>query len=549
MELDEHFYHLKVKYKATSYHNDNLLNPLYLILRKADASKALIEAEWQWLSNQDLLETIEIIKSEIALRSALLEKINAELRSIIHDNNFSHFLTITKTGIYGISESEILMKAALTIYRINANEVLNHEDITLINRQTGIYIDEKTYNQFICFEKIKKKYSLNKDFPFDMELYGILKKVEELEQLSAKDIQSFIDYNLINLLTLYKDDFVQLQNKYKAIIKGKVAELQLYPILKKLDENRMLSSDEFDWLRSQNYIETTAIARETEFVALKKKFGADQIEEKTLPHHLYTILVKIDSDTAISEADINYLRKRMFFKTICIALKLHFKYEVTEQINSMNSQLCEILYKLEIGERLNNVDVSWLTSEKWFRGNRIYQRYHSLEAIFCEQEYERTKNTWNIVNASSHWRKAGDPQKALNSTDILLSNSIKEVKLKAALLTTRGGALRDIGHLDETENFAHQAIQYYPKSYHPYTLLGAICFQMGRYGEGEYWFDEARKRGAPEKSEISEIIGILKKTRDKKEQEKFLAFLKEKYPSYTNKFKAVISGHSINSNN
>ena len=385
-----------------------------------------------------------------------------------------------------------------------------------------------------------------------MNLYGVLKKMEVLEQLSAKDIQFFVDHDLVNLLTLYKDDFVQLQNKYKATRKEQVTEFQLYPILKKLDENRVLSSDEFDWLKTQNYIETTAIAREIEFVALKKKFGADQIEEKTLPHHLYTILVKIDSDTTISEADINYLRKRRLFKTISIALKLHFKYEITE-LNILDSQLCEILYKLEIGERLNDIDIGWLTSENWFHRNfsesRIYQCYHSLEAVFCEQEYQRTKNIWNLVNASSHWRKAGDPQKALNNTDVLFSNSIKEVKLKAALLTTRGGALRDIGHLDETENFAHQAIQYYPKSYHPYTLLGAICFQTGRYSDGEHWFDEARKRGAPEKSEISEIIGILKKIKDKKEQEKFLAFLKDKYPSHINRFKAVINNNSISINN
>ncbi|MBK8750813.1 MAG: hypothetical protein IPL99_03805 [Candidatus Competibacteraceae bacterium] len=87
-----------------------------------------------------------------------------------------------------------------------------------------------------------------------------------------------------------------------------------------------------------------------------------------------------------------------------------------------------------------------------------------LEAKFCEQEYKRTKTMWHLVNASSHWRKADDPQNALNNTEILFSDSIKEVRLKAALFTTRGGALRDIGQLDEAEDCAHQAIKLLPKA-------------------------------------------------------------------------------------
>ena len=124
---------------------------------------------------------------------------------------------------------------------------------------------------------------------------------------------------------------------------------------------------------------------------------------------------------------------------------------------------------------------------------------------------------------------------------MLFSNSIKELKLNAALLTTRGGALRDIGELDKAEDCARQAIKLYQKSYHPYTLLGAICFQTGRYSEGQLWFEEARKFGAPENSEIDEILGVLKKLKDKKEKEKLLAFLENEYPSHFNKFKRAVT--------
>lgn len=540
MELDEHFYHLKVKYKATSYQNDKLLNPLYFILRKVDMNKALTKAEWQWLNNHNLLETIQVINNEMAFRTTLLELIEHEpstIISIIDDNNFSRFLTITKSGKYGISKSEILMDAALTVYRINANEVLNHEDIVLINSQLGICIDERAYKQHVEFKELNRKYALNDNLLFNEELYSILKKLEAPDQLSTNDIQFLVDHSFINLLTLLQNDFAILQDKYKAVRKGQVVEIQLYPILKKLDENRILSPDEFDWLKTKNYVEMTIIARQIEFVALKNKFSADEIEEKTLPHHLYTILAKIDSNKTISEADINYLKKRKLFITISLALKLYLKFEIEPVLEN---QLCEILYKLEIGERLNDANVVWLTSEKRF-SRKIYQRHHLLEAKFCEQEYKRTKIMWHLVNASSHWRKADDPENALNNTEILFSDSIKEVRLKAALFTTRGGALRDIGQLDEAEDCAHQAIKYYQKSYHPYTLLGAICFQTGRYIEGQSWFEEARKRGAPENSEIDEILGILKKLKDKKERENLLAFLKDEYPSHFNKFKRAVT--------
>ncbi len=492
MELDEYFYHLKVKYKATSYQSDQLLNPLYLILRKADMNKALTKAEWQWLNNHNLLETIQIINNEMAFRSTLLEQIENELNLIINDNNFSHFLTITKSGKYGVSKSEILMDAALTVYRINANEVLNHEDIVLINSQLGIYIDERTYKQYVEFKELNKKYVLNDNLLFNKELYSILKKLEtpdqlSPDQLSTDDIRFLVNHNLLGQFSELQKDFKRLQNKYAIKKEQEEAEIELYPILKKLDGNLVLSPDEFDWLKTQNFVETANIARQIEFVALKKKLGADEIEEKTLPHHLYTILVKIDSNKVVSEADINYLKKRKLFKTINLALKLYSKFDIE---SVLENQLCEVLYKLEIGERLHDADVAWLTIKKWFHKgelskSRIYQHYHSLEAMFCEQEYKRTRGMWHLVNASSHWRKADDPQKALNNTEVLFSDSIKELKLKAALLTTRGGALRDIGELDEAEACAHQAIKFYQKSYHPYTLLGAIFFQTGRYSEGQ----------------------------------------------------------------
>lgn len=63
---------------------------------------------------------------------------------------------------------------------------------------------------------------------------------------------------------------------------------------------------------------------------------------------------------------------------------------------------------------------------------------------------------------------------------------------------------------------------------YPYTLLGAICYATGRYDEGHRWFEEARKRGATEKDEDTEIKRILQKTKDKKKLQEFIDYLLNK---------------------
>jgi hypothetical protein len=64
----------------------------------------------------------------------------------------------------------------------------------------------------------------------------------------------------------------------------------------------------------------------------------------------------------------------------------------------------------------------------------------------------------------------------LKLTENLNLEKIKENKLKSALLTTRGGAFRDIEELDKAEKCARQAIEYQPNSHHPYTLNGSDLF-------------------------------------------------------------------------
>ena len=214
---------------------------------------------------------------------------------------------------------------------------------------------------------------------------------------------------------------------------------------------------------------------------------------------------------------------------------LSYKYDVLKYEDTLLScllpscPLYAILQKLEKGERLEEMDVAWLDENKLFNG-KIRIAYHKIEATFYEQEYDRTGNKWNLANASSHWRKAEEPRRALKVTGNLNFNTIKENKLKSALLTTRGGAFRDLSKLDDAEKCARKAIEYQPQSHHPYTLMGAICFERGQLYEGNYWFEEAIKRGASRRDIDAEIKRVVKNA-DKNKRQQVVEYLLKKDPA------------------
>jgi len=94
-------------------------------------------------------------------------------------------------------------------------------------------------------------------------------------------------------------------------------------------------------------------------------------------------------------------------------------------------------------------------------------------------------------------------------TENLNLKTIKPAKLRAALLTTRGGALRDEKQLEQAETCALEAIRHYPDSHNPYTLMGALCYDRRDYEKGDIWFEEAVKRGAKVDDQNAEIKRIL----------------------------------------
>lgn len=344
----------------------------------------------------------------------------------------------------------------------------------------------------------------------------------------------------------------------------------LYKILHNIEAGKPLRIDEINWLNDNNLIETVTIA---DFVALKFKYKAIENQDLSISSHLYKVLKKIDSDVPLPEPDINFLKKRKLTETITISIekyasylinvislgqnlteeqiqwldinqkqdlirfgkikhfeKLKQKYEVDHvSDNSPDSKLYLILQKLDINQRLDTTEIVYLQDKNLFYHEaKIYISYHTTEAQFYEVDYQKTGNKWNLPNISSHWRKANQPKTALQATENIDLDKIKEDKLKSAILTTRGGAFRDISQLDKAEKCARQAIKFQPSSHHPYTLMGAICFDRYDRYEGERWFEEAIKRGASPESIDSEIKKSIARMKDKYKRDQMIRDLLDK---------------------
>lgn len=588
----QHFATLKSKYKATQYDDSSPSSLLYLILRKADLGIEITAIEQNWLREHKLLETLEAIQNEKRHREKELRELESEFSHLKSKYKLTDFWITQQPWSSQLSSPLylILWKIESANYLTNSDVTwLKHRGLSDIAEMA-----HSTAQSIKTFTVLKAKYKANKyhETSPDSLLYQILKKLDAKERLCDSDVIWLNKHKLFETLAFFQQQeaakeaaFAQLKEKYQATKHpDSSVGSPLYPILQKLDADKPLSDSEIDWLEEHKLTDTLDIVREIEqkrhFVELKAKYQATQYEDSSPSSHLYKVLKKIDSENQLGEQDINFLKKRKLTETIsiaqdkyaaslktkiesgepieepeinwlkengresiiAIAQEKHFttlksQYDVSHyKDKSPSSTLYTILQKLDKGERLEPTEFAWLQENKteWYQqlfSGKIFTTYHKIEATFYEQEYKRTGNQWNLPNASSHWRKADKPKQALKLTENLNFDKIKENKLKSAVLTTRGGAFRDIGELDKAEECALKAIEYQPNSHHPYTLMGAICYERREYQKGDYWFEEAIKRGASPRDQDAEIKRVVKNAKDENKRREVVDYLLKKDPS------------------
>ncbi|MDZ8189892.1 MAG: hypothetical protein RMX96_34285 [Nostoc sp. ChiSLP02] len=464
IELEKHFSDLKVKFKATQYQGLSIDSPLYKILNQLEDKQTISTVQLEWLIKQGLFATAEIFQEQELVKQSQFAKLKYEYKA----NEYSD-LSLS-SPLYSI------------LQKIDAEKDLIQPEINWLEEQglseTIIIAQELEKTREFAALKVKYKATEYQDLSPKSHLYKILKRLELSNQLREQDINFLKKRNLTEVIEIANE-------KYLSTLKSKT------------DSGEVLNELEISWLKNSNHEDIVILAQQKHFTVLKSKYDVLGYQDKSHISLLYTILQKLELKQRLEPTDIAWLQEN--------------KIEVPQPTFSY--------YRWS--EESNYQEI------KLFSG-KILIAYHTIEANLYEYEFQSTGNKWNLVNASSHWRKADEPEQALQLTNYLEFNNIRENKLKSALLTTRGGAFRDIENLDKAENCARQAIEYQPKSHHPYTLMGAICFERHQYSDGEYWFQEAIKRGANPRDMDSEIKRVVKNTKDENKRREVIKYLLNK---------------------
>ncbi|HSD16701.1 MAG TPA: hypothetical protein VLC71_05490 [Thermomonas sp.] len=173
-------------------------------------------------------------------------------------------------------------------------------------------------------------------------------------------------------------------------------------------------------------------------------------------------------------------------------------------------RLMTILKSLDNAQRLPEESAAWLAAAgRVYRTREIMRAYHRLEADHYLGEFKERGNVWAAVSASSHLRKCEASQEAHDLLAQVPDGRLKSAKLKSAVFTTHGGALRDLGRYDEARYLGEHAHALVEANYMPCTLLGAIHIELGQIAEGHAWYAKAEVRGAPRDDIDRDVRAIL----------------------------------------
>ncbi len=193
-------------------------------------------------------------------------------------------------------------------------------------------------------------------------------------------------------------------------------------------------------------------------------------------------------------------------------------------------RLMDILSRIDGGNRLTDDDVWWLKTEgRDYYKEKLQAAFHEREAEYFAAEYSRTSDPWNAVNASSHYRKCDQAEKANDLLTSIPSERQTSRKLKSAICTTHGGVKRDLGNLQEALNLGGQAHSLTPRDFRPCTLLGAVNIELGNLDIGWEWYRKAKERGASEHSIDHDLRGIFLRA-DNARRENIKSFLLREDP-------------------
>jgi tetratricopeptide (TPR) repeat protein len=281
-----------------------------------------------------------------------------------------------------------------------------------------------------------------------------------------------------------------------AFLDGRIVDISLPPTL--ADVIPAMARSRPELADQQARAEQTL---EHEEASLKQALAELERRRRVIERHSQYRLALLKERSAAREADRTRTLQRLLRFALAIgylrqqaaeeSARDHFKalkaqYDLSYRDDSPTSPLYPVLMKLADGSNIDPQERRWLQSKGLDR-----QMAPTLAEHF-ERRADLTGN-WDLVIASSYWRKAKTPEKALAATE---RSAPRDPPLEAARLTTRGGALRDLGKLTEALAHGHQALEYPPERQFPHNLLGAVYFELGDPQRGDHHFERALALGA-----------------------------------------------------
>ena len=164
-----------------------------------------------------------------------------------------------------------------------------------------------------------------------------------------------------------------------------------------------------------------------------------------------------------------------------------------------DSPILRVLDNLEASCKIAQEDIKWLeANELW-----------NVLATYEYRIYKSKGDPWDLIRACSHLRKAGLPEKVLSLTAPLVNApGGPRGKALSGLLTTRGGAFRDLGQFEQAKDHGLRAIKAFDSQY-PHFLLGALYYIEGNPELGDRHFELAALHGASARTRDHEIRSIL----------------------------------------
>lgn len=186
--------------------------------------------------------------------------------------------------------------------------------------------------------------------------------------------------------------------------------------------------------------------------------------------------------------------------------RFHLPFVERDDLGRIN----HILRSVVAGRPDEKDDLVWLGgdgADYWT--DELRQAHHANMATIFSAAWHQTGDLWKAVNACGHSRKGGLSQKGLTLVEEALKRKKASGNTRSALLTTAGGALRDLGRREDAVAFGNEAHALTETDFRPCTLLGAVHIEMGDYGVGAAWYEKAEARGASKNAIDRELQSIL----------------------------------------